>query len=80
MQPNAIEPANFDALRTFFSEREIVEIGAAISLFGFLNRWNDTFATELEPVAAYFGNNTLTEAGWSGGSIKPNRSLFRLLS
>ena len=67
LQPNATDPASFDALSVFFGEREIVEIVAVISLFGFLNRWNDTFATELEPVAVNFGDDTLTEAGWSRG-------------
>ena len=52
MQPNATEPSDFAALKQFFSEREVVEIVAVVSLFGFLNRWNDTMATELEPQAA----------------------------
>jgi uncharacterized peroxidase-related enzyme len=44
--PNAASGDHFEALRTHFSEREIVEIVAVIALFGFLNRWNDTMATE----------------------------------
>jgi len=67
LQPNAIESHNFETLRVFFSEREIVEIVAVISLFGFLNRWNDTLATELEPTAVDFGNDTLSDTGWNRG-------------
>ncbi len=48
--PNETEDADFDRLRTHFSEDEIVEIVAVISMFGFLNRWNSTLDTALEPV------------------------------
>ena len=67
MQPNATEPSDFAALKQFFSEREVVEIVAVVSLFGFLNRWNDTMATELEPQAVEFGNRALAESGWNRG-------------
>ena len=50
--PNAATDKEFDALKSHFSESEIVEIVAAISLFGYLNRWNDTMATALEPLPA----------------------------
>lgn len=46
--PNAATDAHFAALRTHWSERQIVEMVATIALFGFLNRWNDTLATPLE--------------------------------
>ena len=67
VQPNAIEPADFVAVKAFFSEREVVEIVAIVSLFGFLNRWNDTLATELEPKAVEFGNEALAESGMTQG-------------
>ncbi|MDE0786892.1 MAG: carboxymuconolactone decarboxylase family protein [Porticoccaceae bacterium] len=67
LQPNAVEPQQFEMLRAFYSEREIVEIVAVISLFGFLNRWNDTLATKLEPNAANFGHEVLSSSGWSRG-------------
>ena len=47
LQPNAAEPADFETARAFFSEREIVEIVAVVSLFGFLNRWQSTLALKL---------------------------------
>ena len=43
-----VQQRHFDALRHHFSERQIVQIVALISVFGFLNRWNDTMATALE--------------------------------
>jgi len=48
LQPNASTDADFEALSVHFSEREIVEIVAVISLFGFLNRWSDTMKSDLE--------------------------------
>jgi uncharacterized peroxidase-related enzyme len=48
LQPNASTDADFEASSAHFSEREIVEIVAVISLFGFLNRWSDTMKSDLE--------------------------------
>ena len=67
LQPNATEPSDFAALKAFFSEREVVEIVAVVSLFGFLNRWNDTMATELETPAADFADQALEQTDWSRG-------------
>jgi uncharacterized peroxidase-related enzyme len=47
--PNEVTPAHFDELRRHWDDGQIVEMLAVIGLFGFLNRWNDTMATELEP-------------------------------
>ena len=38
LQPNAVSDADFAALKEHFSEREIIEIVAVLSLYGFLNR------------------------------------------
>ena len=38
-----------------------------ISLFGYLNRWNDSMATELEDVPAEMGDRVLKRGGWTGG-------------
>lgn len=46
--PNAATDAHFTALDAFYDERQKTEIMAVISMFGFLNRWNDGLATELE--------------------------------
>jgi uncharacterized peroxidase-related enzyme len=47
-QPNSVSDDDFAELLIHFSERAALEIVAVISLFGFLNRWNDTLATQLE--------------------------------
>lgn len=64
--PNAVTDADFDALKAHFSDDEIVEIIAVIAMFGFLNRWNDTMATELESDPAQFAKARLAPHGWSG--------------
>jgi len=54
LQPSAVTDDDFAALKAHFSEREIVEIVAVLSLYGFLNRWNGTLQTELEPAPSAF--------------------------
>ena len=54
LQPNAVTDEDFEALKAHFSDREIVEIVAVLSLYGFLNRWNGTLNTELETLPAAF--------------------------
>ena len=51
LQPNAITDKDFEALKAHFSDREIVEIVAVFSLYGYLNRCG-TLNTELEPPPA----------------------------
>ena len=36
-----------------------------ISLFGFLNRWNDSMGTEIEDGAIDSGNKYLKNSGWT---------------
>jgi uncharacterized peroxidase-related enzyme len=65
--PNAVTDGEFDELRRYWSEEQIVEIVATIAMFGFLNRWNDTMGTplEAEPIAA--GEKYLARGGWTPG-------------
>lgn len=66
--PNAVTPAHFDALRAHFSETAIVEIVAVISMFGWLNRWNDTLASDLEDSPLRFAQANLAgPRGWDVG-------------
>lgn len=65
--PNAVTAENFDELRRYWDDGQIVEILTVISLFGFLNRWNDTMATDLEEIPMDFGQLTLGKAGWEPG-------------
>lgn len=62
------EEADFAEAYKHFSEEEVVEIVASIALFGFLNRWNDTMATELEGLPAEVAAETLASGfGWEAG-------------
>ncbi len=47
---NYTDQKHFTKLRKYFSNKQIIDIVAIISLFGFLNRWNDTLKTDLESV------------------------------
>jgi len=64
--PNEVDAEIVDALREYWSDDEIVELLAAISLYGFLNRWNDTLATDLEDAPREMGERVLGE-GWDPG-------------
>lgn len=65
--PNAVTDEDMEALKAHFDEDQIVELVAAICLFGWLNRWNDTMATGLEERPLAFGETHLAESGWTPG-------------
>lgn len=65
--PNAVSDLHFQDLRRHFQEEEIIEMVSTLSLMAFLNRWNDTLATSLEPAPRAFAEQHLTAAGWSLG-------------
>jgi len=65
--PNAATDEQFEDLARYWSESEIVEIVSVISMFGFLNRFNDTLANELEPDAVEFSDAHLAQSGWTVG-------------
>ncbi len=67
-QPNGATQAHFDELKAHFSDAEICEIVAVTATFGFLNRWNDTLATELEDSPLAYAESHLLANGW-----KPDR-------
>jgi len=65
--PNQATQEDFDALAKHFDDGQIVELVASISLFGYLNRWNDTMATGLEEHAATVAQRTIADGGWEAG-------------
>lgn len=65
--PNGVDDELFARMAKHWGEGEIVEILAAISLYGFLNRWNDSMATDLEESPRRMGQEMLGRKGWSGG-------------
>jgi uncharacterized peroxidase-related enzyme len=65
--PNAVTDADFAELKRHYTEAQIVDIVAVIALFGFLNRFNDTMATELESSPLAVGKHFLSAHGWTPG-------------
>lgn len=65
--PNAAKAEDFDLLVEHFSDEQIVEMVAVLSIGSFLNTWNDTMATQLEAPAAKTADEKLGAHGWSLG-------------
>jgi hypothetical protein len=64
-----VTPEHFRAVRLHWDDGQIVEMLAVVGLFDFLNRWNETMATQIEgePRAIAqdrFGNN------WGSGQAR----------
>jgi uncharacterized peroxidase-related enzyme len=65
--PNAVDADLHARLKEYWDDGEIVELTAVIALFGFLNRWNDSMATTLEPQAASSAVELLSGTDWTSG-------------
>jgi len=65
--PNAVNDQIGENLHKYYNDGEIVEILGVISLFGFLNRWNDSMASTLEIPAAESGQKWLKKSYWKVG-------------
>jgi len=63
--PNISNATHFNELKKYFSDDQIIDIVSVISMFGFLNRWNDTLGTKLEDVPKNFVEEKLRPLGWS---------------
>ena len=63
--PNTSSKEHFNELKKHFSDELITDIVSVISIFGFLNRWNDTLGTKLEDVPKGFIEEKLIPLGWS---------------
>ncbi|BBN83683.1 fusion protein [Pseudoalteromonas sp. A25] len=70
--PNAVDATIEEQLKAHWDDGEIVEILGVISLFGYLNRWNDSMATTLEPGAVDAGETYLTHNQWQVGKHTTN--------
>lgn len=75
--PNEATDADFAELRLHFDDGEIVEIVAIVALFGFLNRWNDTMATELEEHPFALASAVLGGVGWEPGKHRSTGTALR---
>ena len=65
--PNTVDEAIKQRLYTYWDEGEIVEMLGVISLFGYLNRWNDSMGTTIETGAVQSGKQHLGKHGWEEG-------------
>lgn len=65
--PNNVDQTLMDRMNVHWSEKQVVHILGAISLYGFLNRWNDSMATDLEESPKAMGDRVLASGGWDGG-------------
>lgn len=70
--PNEVDPRLMERMRAHWSEEQIVEILAAVCLYGFLNRWNDSMATELEERPRRLAEQRLAPGGWDGARHRPS--------
>ena len=66
--PNQVNDKISSELRDHWDDGEIVEMLGVISLFGFLNRWNDSMGTPIEEGALESGNKFIKN--W-----KPNKHI-----
>jgi uncharacterized peroxidase-related enzyme len=62
--PNGVDIDIQARLHQYWNDDEIVELLGVISLFGYLNRWNDSMATTLEEDAIASGKSLLAHQGW----------------
>ncbi len=65
--PNAVNAEIKERLNKHWDEGEIVEMLGVISLFGYLNRWNDSMGTTMEEGAIESGNQFLGKHGFDVG-------------
>ena len=65
--PNGVTDADVERMLEHWDEGQVVELLAAVALYGFLNRFNDSLATPLEEGSATFAEATIGERGWTRG-------------
>lgn len=70
--PNGVTDDDVEACREHFDDDQVAAILAVCALFGFLNRWNDSLATELERVPFVAAERHLAPQGWSAGKHAPS--------
>ena len=65
--PNAVDEELQQRMHKYWDDGEIVEILAVVSLFGYLNRWNDSMGTSIENGASESAEKYLAKSGWNKG-------------
>lgn len=65
--PNAVGPEHFAELRRHYTDRQVVEMLAVISLAGWFNRWNNSIATVTDQESVDWARANLESVGWELG-------------
>ena len=65
--PSAVIEEDFQEVKRHYSTAQIVQLMSVVCLFGFLNRWNDSFATELEKAPRIYAEKVLSSEHWQIG-------------
>lgn len=65
--PNAVSTTEIHEMKKHFTDDQIVEVVASLSVGAFLNTWNDTIATQLEESSAKTAQEILSSKGWTLG-------------
>jgi uncharacterized peroxidase-related enzyme len=65
--PNQVTEQLKTELYKYWTEGDIVEMLGVISLFGYLNRWNDSMGTVVEDGAIESAEKYLSKTGWEKG-------------
>ena len=65
--PNTVNADIKQRLQQYWTDGEIVEMLGVISLFGYLNRWNDSMGTTIEEGAVESAEQYLGKYGWQKG-------------
>lgn len=65
--PNMVEPSHFAALREHYTDRQVVEMLAVVSLAGWFNRWNNSIATVTDQESVDWAEDNLRAVGWELG-------------
>ncbi|MER3319576.1 MAG: carboxymuconolactone decarboxylase family protein [Allomuricauda sp.] len=71
--PNTVNADIKNRLHEHWNDGEIVEMMGVISLFGYLNRWNDSMGTNIEDGAVESAEKYLGEVGWEKGKHDGSR-------
>ncbi|WP_430909145.1 carboxymuconolactone decarboxylase family protein [Maribacter sp. 2-571] len=71
--PNAVDAEIKTRLYEHWNEGEVVEMLGVISLFGYLNRWNDSMGTSIEDGAVESADQYLGKHGWEKGKHDGSR-------
>lgn len=65
--PNAVSDEDVLELQKHWTDGQIVEILSTICYVGYLNRWNDSLATQLEDIPGDAGAKYLKGTNWQAG-------------